>query len=126
MFRERVRIKSHVSGESRTQQSHKETVDINNIIRKFDRTGVLPPAIHQPMYGDVTSLNRPYAEIVEDAQVQIAEAEAFIVGKREEIEAAKKTQKEEEAALIAEAKAARAKAEAEKKATHSTTNQPKT
>ena len=125
MFRERVRVQTEVAEDSRTQQSHKDTVDINNIIRKFDRTGVLPQPMIQPMYGDVSSLNRPYAEIVEEAQLQIEEAEAFIADKQKEIDAANKAEQEADAKLLAEAKAAKAKADQERRVTPSTTDQPK-
>jgi hypothetical protein len=52
----RVRVYTRVRGKSRTHQSHKESVDINNIVRRFDHTGELPPANRPPQYADVTHL----------------------------------------------------------------------
>lgn len=52
----RVRVYTRVRGVSRTHQSHKDQVDINNIVRRFDQTGELPPSNRQPQYADVTLL----------------------------------------------------------------------
>lgn len=52
----RVRTITEITGESMTHQSHASSVDINNIIRRFDNTGVLPPPTGDPVYADVTEL----------------------------------------------------------------------
>jgi len=44
--------------ESRTDTSHGNDTDINNIIARFERTGYLPPATEQPQYGDCTELQQ--------------------------------------------------------------------
>ena len=40
-YREHARFYSSVSGESRTKQSFKDECDINNILRKYQKTGLL-------------------------------------------------------------------------------------
>lgn len=74
---DRVRVQASCAGVSKTQQSHKESVDVNHIIKRFDRTGQLPPATQQGVYGDVSDLNAYYGEVVETAKANIAAAEAF-------------------------------------------------
>ena len=63
---ERERMITKFDGETRTDQSQKEMVDVNNIIRKFDRTGVLP-SVNEGVgqYGDVSGLNANLQEIVD-------------------------------------------------------------
>ena len=75
----RLRVQTFASGESKTQQSHKDTCDVNNIIKRFDRTGQLP--VHngpEGMYGDVSELNGYYGEILDKSEETIATANAFI------------------------------------------------
>lgn len=76
-FRARQRVQANVSGPSKTQQSHKETVDINHIIRKFDRTGQLPPPTAEPQYADVSALNQYFGELIAKANEDIATANAW-------------------------------------------------
>lgn len=40
---------------TRTKQSFKEECDINNIMRKFGVTGLVPTNVHAPMHGDFTN-----------------------------------------------------------------------
>lgn len=75
---ERVRTYTIIAGESMTQQSHAETCDINNIIRRFDNTGVLPPAKHEAQYADVTGLQIDLTEAYNRATETIATAESDI------------------------------------------------
>jgi hypothetical protein len=53
---ERVRCYTPIVGESRTHQSHKQSCDINHIIRKYDNTGLLPDGRGPGQYADVTHL----------------------------------------------------------------------
>lgn len=55
-------LKTIIDGPSMTQQSHAESCDINNIVRTYDRTGVLPPATREAQYGDVTDLQGDLTE----------------------------------------------------------------
>lgn len=56
---ERVRFYSPNGSdqESLTQQSQVASVDINNIIERFDRTGQLPQNRTPAMYGDVSEIS---------------------------------------------------------------------
>ena len=61
--------------ESMTKQHHKEECDINNILAKFQRTGVLEFAQqHAPQYADVTGVDfRTAMETVATAQEMFAD-----------------------------------------------------
>lgn len=74
----RLRVVADVSGESKTQQSHKKSCDVNHIIDRFDRTGQLPNPVRQGMYGDVSMLNGYYGEVLDNAEATIATADAFL------------------------------------------------
>ncbi|AZL82977.1 internal scaffolding protein [Apis mellifera associated microvirus 10] len=54
----RMRVVTDVGVEDATDQTHAESVDVNSIIRKYKRTGVLPPPRpgRVPQYADVTGL----------------------------------------------------------------------
>ena len=53
MYRDHKRCVADVSGESLTKQSFKDECDINNIMRKYEQTGVLMHARqHMGQYGD--------------------------------------------------------------------------
>lgn len=52
---ERKRVKLVCKDATRTQQHHKNEVNINNIIARFHKTGALPEMIKKnPQYGDFT------------------------------------------------------------------------
>lgn len=55
---------------SKTHQSHADSCDINSVIKTYARTGVLPPNTRgtQPQYLDVSDLNRPYSDILEEVR----------------------------------------------------------
>lgn len=74
----RVRLALSSDEPSMTHQSHAESCDINNIIRQFDRTGVLPPATRQGQYGDVSNLNKPLTDLINDSiEASFKAREAF-------------------------------------------------
>lgn len=50
---ERARVITRVRGLSMTHQSHRDICDINNIVRRFADTGMLPPT-RQTQYADLT------------------------------------------------------------------------
>lgn len=52
-FRKRLAI--NLGGESRTKQSFKAECDVNNVVKKFKTTGVLPEQRGTPKYGDFSS-----------------------------------------------------------------------
>lgn len=59
-FRERVFQRSE--GESMCERSHADSVNINNIVARFHRTGELPKPTSEPIYEDVTGLQGDYRE----------------------------------------------------------------
>lgn len=77
--------------ESMTHQSHAESCDINNIIRQFDRTGLLPPPKRPGQYGDVTALNKDLQELyldMEEIGTRIREAQTALAEKQKAAEEA--------------------------------------
>lgn len=53
--RERIRVQSTPTGESKTEQAHRQKVNINSIMSKYNMTGVMPSTRHPAMYGDFTT-----------------------------------------------------------------------
>lgn len=82
---ERVRVTTTFSGKSMTHQSHAESCDINNIIRKFDRTGVLPPSTRPEQYADVTGLQGDLTERINTSREILDKAGRAVEQKREEV-----------------------------------------
>lgn len=63
------KIQTTFTGAGRTKQAHKAECDINNILARFKRTGVLDfQQKMQPQYGDVTAID------FQEAQFLIAKA----------------------------------------------------
>lgn len=79
---ERCRLQVDVAGKSVTQQAHKDQTDINAIVERFHRTGIMPQSARQPIFADVTGL-----------QVDLTEA---INRSRETLEIAVKMAKDQE------------------------------
>lgn len=62
-YGKRERVSYETTGESLTQQHFKQEVDIKNIIRKYDRTGLIQNVRKgQAMYGDFTASVNEYAD----------------------------------------------------------------
>lgn len=85
----RIRVYTEMPGESMTQQAHADSCDINNIIRQYDRTGQLPPNPRnkQPMFADVTALNKDLTVLYSDMQeigVRIRAAQKALAEKKQE------------------------------------------
>jgi len=80
----RERVQHIVEGESLTHQSHAESCDVNNIIRRYERTGELPPARRPPQYGDVTSLQGDLTERHEAAKEVIQTSREHVNKRRKE------------------------------------------
>lgn len=85
-FRQRYSITEF--GESMVQESHAGGTDVNEIVRKYHRTGYLPPARIVPQYVDCTLLGGSLQERIQFSESEIARFEAFCK-QREEEEAAK-------------------------------------
>lgn len=71
---ERNRFEFLCIGESMTLQSERDLTDINNVVAKYQRTGQLPLATKSAQYGDVTALNRPLAELIDESRAVLDEA----------------------------------------------------
>lgn len=50
------RVVRHVEGESKTEQHHRDEVNINKIIAKYEKTGQMPLRSGVPTYGDFTGM----------------------------------------------------------------------
>jgi len=72
--RPRQRVQTHFVGESKTEQSHRAEVDINQIVRRAQKTGMLPSNAGSARYGDFSQV-ADYHTAVD--QVQRAE-DAFM------------------------------------------------
>lgn len=71
-YSEKQKIQTTFSGEGRTKQAFKAECDINQILARYQRTGVLDfQQKHAPEYGDVTAID------FQKAQFMIAEAKGM-------------------------------------------------
>lgn len=105
---ERVRTPTIIHGESMTHQSHADSCDINNIIRKFDRTGVLPPSTRPEQYADVTGLQGDLTERINSSREILDKAGRAVDQKQREV---KEKEKSRVAELEAKVKELEAKAD---------------
>lgn len=80
----RERVQHTVVGESLTHQSHADSCDVNNIIRRYERTGELPLARRPPQYGDVTGLQGDLTERHQAAQEIIETSREHVKKRRKE------------------------------------------
>jgi len=60
-----IRSTTQFNGESKTQASKGNETDVNAIMARFTRTGILPPVTEQPQYADVTDLQQDLQEILQ-------------------------------------------------------------
>jgi hypothetical protein len=94
---ERMRVYTPTAEDGRTQQSFAEDCDINSIIRRFDRDGVLPTGKGLGMYGDVSELNDDLVNLINYSKETLSIADQFL--KEQSAKAAKeKAAKEKEVA----------------------------
>lgn len=71
-YGEKVKQPLYFSGPGRTKQAHKEECDINNILSRYKKTGVLAfQQQHEPQYADVSGIN------FQDAQFVVARARSL-------------------------------------------------
>lgn len=106
---ERTRVSFTCEGESKTQQSHRDSVDVNAIVARFDRTGQLPPGRIDPQYGDVSDMNRPYAELIEQSRDVLDRAGQFVEESDAKMKVEARAKADQEAAELAELRALKAK-----------------
>lgn len=63
---ERTRVIADITSESKTIQDVGNDTNINNIVARFARTGIMPPGnTAEPNYGDFTKLQGDLTEIIE-------------------------------------------------------------
>lgn len=53
----RRRVTQNTIGESKTEQAHANEVDINQIVSRYQKTGILPGSSGTPIYGDFTQVD---------------------------------------------------------------------
>lgn len=73
----RERLSIVIEGESMTQQSFLDQTDVNAIVERFQRTGVLPVAEKPAVYDDVTGLQVDLTTAIERSRDQILQAGEF-------------------------------------------------
>lgn len=92
---ERERTYTKTYGESRTQTVFGNETDVNAIMARFTRTGIMPPARGEPQYADVTELQQDMTEALEagkQAQIRYTDLQEQIKQRKQEI----KNKKDEE------------------------------
>ena len=90
---ERHRTITLVEGESKTDTSFGNETNINKIIARFSRTGILPADQgREPQYADVTHLQKDLTEVIAEGRA----AEARVLAANRELQNAKQEQKEAE------------------------------
>jgi len=67
-----MRVQKTFTKPSRTKQAFKDEVDINRIMKKYQKTGVLPVSQKSPLYGDFSSI--PDFEAASNKLIQAQEA----------------------------------------------------
>lgn len=72
----RERLMMDFGSESSVQQGFGEQTNINEIVKRFQRTGFMPPQ-RQPVYADVVDLQGDLTELIERSRQVIATAEEF-------------------------------------------------
>ena len=82
---EDLRVVTTVEGESMTDDSHGNDTDVNNIIRRFDRTGQLPTGRGEGQFADVAGLNEDLTVLISRSREALDELEAA-QAKQNEIE----------------------------------------
>lgn len=75
---ERMRVYTPTAEDGRTQQSFAEDCDINAIIRRFDRDGVLPTGRGPGVYGDVSELNDDLVNLINYSKETLSIADQFL------------------------------------------------
>lgn len=74
----RERLQTKNGQPSMTQQAHLDQTDVNAIVARFERTGVMGHQTQkQPQYGDVTGLQGDLVERYNDSLAIIDQAEKF-------------------------------------------------
>lgn len=72
----RERLMCDFGTESSVQQGFGEQTNINEIVKRFQRTGFMPPQ-REPVYADVVALQGDLTELIEQSREVISTAEEF-------------------------------------------------
>lgn len=99
---ERDRISIDCSSGGKTQQAHADSCDINKIIARFERDGVMPPGRPGGFYADVTGFNGDLNELLIRSSETFSTAGEFLVGRKAELEQARQLAEKQEAVNPAE------------------------
>lgn len=75
---QRTRYVTHIYGESKVDASQGNDTDINQVVERFTRTGVLPEPTRPPQYIDCTDLQGDLTEMLEKARHVQQVAQEFI------------------------------------------------
>lgn len=71
----RERLVTVIEGESATDRSHGNQTDVNAIVERFKRTGILPPPTKQGQYMDCTGLQGDLTELINKSREAIRSLE---------------------------------------------------
>lgn len=72
----RLRVTHPVVGESLTHQSFADKCDVNNIIKTYEQTGILPPDMGNGYYDDVTGLQGDLTSLINQSDQIMEQANA--------------------------------------------------
>jgi hypothetical protein len=98
---QRNAVRMEVYGESKTQNNQKDETDINAIVRRYKRTGVLPNGGREPQYRDVTGLQgSDLGTVILDTRQRIDDARTKLFEDRREKAKAAAEQAEKDAAEL--------------------------
>ncbi|AXH73079.1 MAG: internal scaffolding protein [Microviridae sp.] len=75
---QRLKVQTVNTEPSMTDTSHGNDTDVNKIVARFERTGVLPQPTEEPQYGDCTPFARDLTELLNEAEDIQARATDFI------------------------------------------------
>lgn len=82
---ERLRVETVFVGETMTVNSFKDETDINNIVGRYDRSGILPTSDKQGAFADVTGLQGDLTERINKSKAildKAAENDRLLVEQR--------------------------------------------
>lgn len=75
---DRERSITQFEGESKVDNSFGNDTNINHIIARFTRTGILPTPTTEPQYGDVTHLQKDLTQLIDEGRSAAARAREAI------------------------------------------------
>ena len=98
-----IRTPIRIEGESRTQAIKGNETDVNAIMERFTRTGVMPPITTEQQYADVTDLQNDLQEILQKGEeAKVKWQELNNEAKKREKELKQQQQKQQENAQKAD------------------------